>query len=96
MVERQIKPENKLKIYDKGVVTDNENNSPISGVILLREGESFSPEIDTAEPLLLECQEFINCMRERRKPLSDASMGLKVVETLEAADRLMPKTKSAF
>jgi predicted dehydrogenase len=47
------------------------------------------PQVKLAEPLLLECQEFIECMRERRKPLSDAKLGLRVVEALEAAHKLM-------
>jgi len=84
-----MEPEHKLKIYDKGVVTDYDNVAPFPGSLLLRSGEVFSPRVDLTEPLLLECQEFIKCVRERRNPLSDAKLGLKVVEALEEADKSM-------
>jgi len=84
-----MEPEHKLKIYDKGVVTDYDTASPFLETIVLRSGKVFSPWVDLTEPLLLECQEFIKCMRERRKPLSDANFGLKVVKALEVAHKLM-------
>jgi len=67
-----MEPEDKLKIYDKGVVTNYDTASSFSGSLLLRSGEVFSPRVDLTEPLFLECQEFIKCMKERREPLSDA------------------------
>ena len=75
-----MEPEYKLQIYDKGV---------LSNTLLIRSGEAISPQVQLTEPLLLECQEFIQCMKERRKPLSDAKLGLHVVESLEAAHKLM-------
>lgn len=75
-----MEPEYKLKIYDKGVVSDT---------LLIRAGEAVFPRVKLAEPLLLECQEFMECIEERRKPLSDARLGLKVVETLEALQQLL-------
>ncbi len=75
-----MEPEYKLQIYDKGVATNG---------LLTRSGEVIFPRVQLVEPLLLECREFVECMRERRKPLADANLGLKVVETLEAADKLM-------
>jgi len=56
---------------------------------LIRSGEATFPRVEFDEPLLLECQEFIKCMRERRRPLSGAKLALKVVETLETAQRLI-------
>jgi len=47
------------------------------------------PQVKLTEPLLLECQEFITCMEERRGPLSDAKLGLEVVEALEVAHKSM-------
>ncbi len=75
-----MEPEYKLKIYDKGVINET---------LLIRSGEIVLPQIKLAEPLLLECQEFINCMAERRQPLSSAKLGLKVVEAVEMAENLM-------
>jgi UDP-2-acetamido-3-amino-2,3-dideoxy-glucuronate N-acetyltransferase len=73
-------PEYKLRIYDKGVISNS---------LLTRSGEVVFPQIKLAEPLSLECQEFIKCVSKRMQPLSDARLGLEVVRTLEAADRAL-------
>lgn len=77
-----MEPEHKLQIHDK--VVDPKT-------LAIRSGEVAFPRLDTTEPLLLECQEFLNCIRERRQPLSDARQGLEVVRTLETAQKLMQK-----
>jgi UDP-2-acetamido-3-amino-2,3-dideoxy-glucuronate N-acetyltransferase len=48
--------------------------------------EKMTPESLTLEPLKLECQHFINCIRSGRKPKSDGINGLKVVQILEEAE----------
>jgi|LSQX01.1.fsa_nt_gb predicted dehydrogenase len=39
------------------------------------------------EPLLLECRHFLECVKERRQPLSDGKSALEVIEVLEAVGR---------
>jgi UDP-2-acetamido-3-amino-2,3-dideoxy-glucuronate N-acetyltransferase len=56
------------------------NNSP---------PEMMVPEYLTLEPLKLECQHFINCIRTGRKPKSDGVNGLEVVQILEEAERII-------
>lgn len=75
-----MEPEYKLRIYNKGVM---------SSTLLARSGEATFPQVKPAEPLFLECQEFIRCVAERKQPLSDAKLGLTVVETLEALQQLL-------
>jgi UDP-2-acetamido-3-amino-2,3-dideoxy-glucuronate N-acetyltransferase len=43
--------------------------------------------IDPAEPLKLECLEFIRAVQERGRPLTDGESGLAVLAALEAAER---------
>jgi predicted dehydrogenase len=43
----------------------------------------FSPE----EPLRRECEQFVEAMRTRRAPLTDAASALRVQRVLEAAQR---------
>jgi len=81
-----VEPEYKLRIYNKGVISDT---------LLIRSGEASLPQLAITEPLRLECQEFIKCIRERKEPLSDANLAVKVVEALEMADNLM-RNKSKF
>ena len=47
------------------------------------------PEYLEIEPLKLECQHFINCIRYGQTPRSDGMNGYNVVKVLEAAERKM-------
>ncbi len=40
--------------------------------------------IDDAQPLYLECAHFLECVRERKTPLTDGEEGLRVLHVLEA------------
>lgn len=76
----------KLKIYDKGV--DIETKKGVYRTLVqYRRGDMYSPVVDTREPLVSLVQEFIDSIREDRKPLTDGESGLSVVRLLEAADR---------
>jgi predicted dehydrogenase len=75
-----MRTEGKLTVYDKGF--DEDANS--WGEYITRAGESFSPRLANAEPLRLECEHFIDCIREGRTPRSDGHSGLRVVRVLEA------------
>lgn len=47
------------------------------------------PEYLEIEPLKLECQHFINCIKNKMKPRSDGLNGYNVVKVLEEAERIM-------
>jgi len=53
----------------------------------VRSGDILIPKISLQEPLKLECQHFVECVRERKRPLSDGIGGLRVVKVLDAAQR---------
>ena len=38
------------------------------------------------EPLRLECEHFLNCIRERTQPLTGGQSALKVLRVLEASE----------
>jgi predicted dehydrogenase len=78
-----MRTEGKLTVYDKGFDQDASS----WGEYITRAGESFSPRLANAEPLRLECEHFIDCIRERRTPRSDGHSGLRVVRVLEALQR---------
>lgn len=77
----------KIKIFDKGVVSP-----PVSGdfaefQISYRYGGSYSPYIQEKEPLKAECIDFIQCINDRRVPRTGGFNGMEVVRVLEAADQ---------
>jgi predicted dehydrogenase len=71
--------EGKLTIYDKGV----EETSRGYGEYITRSGDIFSPRIPNREPLRVECEHFVECIREGKRPRSDGESGLRVVRVLE-------------
>jgi predicted dehydrogenase len=83
----------KLKIYDKGahVNTDYDTFAEYVG---LRFGDITIPYIRSGEPLKIECEHFLSCVRDRTTPKSDGLDGLRVVDVLEAADRSLKNNGS--
>ena len=74
----------KLRIYDKGVDRAGEVVS-YGDALTVRSGDILIPTISLQEPLRLECQHFVECVRDRRTPLTDGVGGLQVVRVLAAA-----------
>jgi predicted dehydrogenase len=69
----------RLVLYDQRVELHEGEPIPIKG-----NGDLISFSED--EPLLLECQAFLNSIRTRRPPLTDGSSGLRVLQVLQAAE----------
>jgi predicted dehydrogenase len=72
--------EGKLTIYDKGFDEDTRS----WGEYIARSGDTFSPRIPNVEPLRVECEHFVQCVRTGATPRSDGHSGLRVVRVLEA------------
>ena len=53
----------------------------------LRFGDIVIPHVAPAEPLKLECQYFVDCVRSGATPVSDGRDGMRVVRVLEAAQQ---------
>ena len=75
--------EGKLQIFDKGFDQD----STSYGEYITRTGDIFSPSIPNVEPLRVECEHFLECVRSGRRPRSDGASGLRVVRVLEELQR---------
>jgi len=76
----------KLRVYDSGVeypTTDNYGEFELA----YRHGQIVIPYIRWREPLRVECEHFVRCVRTAARPLSDGEHGLAVVAVLDAAER---------
>jgi predicted dehydrogenase len=71
--------EGKLTVYDKGFDLDARS----WGEYIARSGDIFSPRIANAEPLRVECEHFVQCVRDRTQPRSDGDSAVRVVRVLE-------------
>jgi predicted dehydrogenase len=86
--------EGKLTVYDKGFDEDSRGY----GEYITRSGDIFSPRIPNVEPLRVECEHFVDCIRTGKQPLSDGEDGVRVVRVLEALQRSLeasPDTEAA-
>ena len=75
--------EGKLTVYDKGFDEDTRS----WGEYIVRSGDIFSPQVPNVEPLRIECEHFVECVRSGATPRSDGRSGLRVVRVLEALQR---------
>jgi len=74
----------KVRIYDKGV--DREGRIVSYGdALTVRSGDIVIPKISLQEPLTIECRHFVECVRERKAPVTPGEDGLAVVRVLAAA-----------
>jgi predicted dehydrogenase len=75
--------EGKLQVFDKGF----DEGARGYGEYITRTGDIFSPSIPNVEPLRVECEHFVECVRSGRRPRSDGLSGLRVVRVLEELQR---------
>jgi predicted dehydrogenase len=84
--------ERKITVYDKGF----DESSGSYGEYITRSGDIWSPRVPNAEPLRLECEHFLECVRTGREPSSGPENGLAVVRVLEGLQRSLDETRRAF
>jgi predicted dehydrogenase len=72
--------ERKVTVYDKGF----DQPAGSWGEYITRSGDIWSPAVPNREPLALECEHFVACVREGGTPRSDGRSGLRVVRVLAA------------
>ena len=87
LVYYDIEPQEKIKIYDKGVEVPPYYDTYAEFQFSYRYGDIYSPKIEDYEPLKKECDHFIECTKRGIPPLSDGYSGLRVVTILEAANK---------
>jgi predicted dehydrogenase len=83
--------ERKLTVYDKGF----DEAAGSYGEYITRSGDIWSPRVPNQEPLRLECEHFVACVRDGRVPRSDGESGLRVVRVLEALQERLDASRRA-
>ena len=75
----------KVKVYDRGI--DRQPASFGEFQLTYRSGDILSPRLDNTEPLRLECEHFLDCVRTGREPDTGARSSVDVVRVIQAAER---------
>jgi len=85
IVYDDLEPVEKVKVFDRGV--DRQPASFGEFQLTYRSGDILSPRLDTTEPLFLECQHFLECIRTGREPDASPRHAVDVVRVIQAAER---------
>lgn len=75
----------KIKIYDKGVSYQSKSGDFGDFQLAVRDGGIHIPNIKNKEPLKEELNNFIECIRLGKKPISNKKISCDVIKILEAA-----------
>lgn len=75
-----LNPFAKLMLFDKNI-------EMVNGNFTTRRPEGTPVKIDSTEPLRRECEHFLDCLRTRQTPHTDAQEGQRVLRVLEACQR---------
>jgi predicted dehydrogenase len=86
LVWNDLEPDEKIKVYDKGV--DIANGEGVYNLLVsYRSGDVWAPKVDPTEALMTELGYFLDCIVKSQTPLNGGEAGLRVVRLLEAADQ---------
>jgi predicted dehydrogenase len=90
-----------LMVFDKGVVKKLNSRASLGQFgsfgefqLLTRAGDVLIPKVNFVEPLKVECQHFLDCIRTGERPLTDGRHGLQIVEALEAANDALVRNRT--
>jgi predicted dehydrogenase len=85
IVYDDLEPDEKVKVYDKGISVDNSPEKLYELLVSYRSGDMWVPKLSQREALQVETEHFLDCVRNGRRPISDGQAGLRLVRILEAA-----------
>jgi predicted dehydrogenase len=85
IVYDDVETQEKIKIYDARVDVPPHYDTFAEFHYSYHYGDRYIPYVKQDEPLRIECQHFIDCIREGKAPLTSGRQGLEVVRVLEGA-----------
>ncbi|AFZ56956.1 Gfo/Idh/MocA family oxidoreductase [Anabaena cylindrica FACHB-243] len=89
IVYDDLEPSEKVKLYDKGITINNNQDNLYKMLIGYRTGDMWCPKLDLTEALNRVVSHFINCIETGDCPVTDGKAGWRVVKILEAATESM-------
>src|SRR5205814_3893449 len=83
IVYDDLEPSEKVKVYDKGVTLNGNQEELYQSMIGYRTGDMWAPQVSLTEGLHVEVQHFLDCIRRGARPMTDGEAGLRVIRILE-------------
>ncbi len=87
IVYDDVEPLEKLRVYDARVDVPPHYDTFGEFQYSYHYGDSYIPYIKQEEPLKVECQHFVDCIRKSETPVTNGKFGLDVVKVLEASSK---------
>ena len=84
-----LQPDEKIKVYDKGVSFTDDPQQIHDMRVGYRTGDMTAPKLAVTEALRVGGEHFIDCIENSKVPETDGRLGLRVVELIEAATSSM-------
>lgn len=78
-------PLEKIRVFDARVESPPHYDTFAEFQYAYHYGDQYIPYVKQEEPLKVECQHFIDCIRNKQKPISDGNQALNLVRILEAS-----------
>jgi predicted dehydrogenase len=93
LVWNDLEPDEKIRVYDKGVkITNREGVYDL--LVNYRSGDMWAPHLEQVEALYQELSYFVDCISNGKDPFNGGCAGLRVVKMLEAASVSLSKKGS--
>ena len=86
LVWNDLEPDEKIKIYDKGVQVRTKEGK-YSLLVDYRSGDMWAPKVEQVEALRVIADEFVRYVENGGSVVNDGVAGLNVVRMLEASDK---------
>lgn len=96
IVFNELDPSEKIKVYDKGIVLNDDQEQLNKVIAGYRTGDMWAPQLANTEALAAEVAHFADCIEKGAKPLTDIQMGYNVVKVLEAASASLRERGAAI
>jgi predicted dehydrogenase len=87
IVYDDTEPLEKIKIFDKRVEIPPHYDTFAEFYFSYHYGDAYIPHLRQVEPLKVETQHFLDCIRNGKKSRTSGEEGLRVIQILEAASR---------
>ncbi len=81
----------KIKVFDARVERPPHYDSFAEFHYSYHYGDMYAPYVKQEEPLRVQCQHFVDCIRDSKTPLTSGQRGLQVVKILEAASESLKR-----
>jgi len=90
LVWNDLEPDEKIKIYDKGVQVKSKEGQ-YNLLVNYRSGDMWSPKIEATEALKLMAEKFVDYVENGGTIINDGIAGLNNIKMLEAANKSLTK-----